>query len=106
MEYQNKRLQTISYLTVKILRDLQKTVVSVSQHVLYITTRAAARQEASKDIKSMLKKGSKERKDLYIALLQLTSRCLRNTVTDLRLPKKNSKTGQKCFSFRGAQPLC
>ena len=29
---------------------------------------------------------------------QLTSRCLRNTLTDLRLPKKNSKTGQKCFS--------
>ena len=26
-----------------------------------------------------------------------------NTLTDLRLPKKNSKTGQKCFSFRGAK---
>ena len=34
---------------------------------------------------------------------QLTSRYLRNTLTDLRLPKQNSKTGQKCFSFRGAK---
>ena len=28
---------------------------------------------------------------------------LRNTETDLRLPKKNSANGQKCFSFRGAK---
>ena len=31
------------------------------------------------------------------------SRNLRNTETDLRLPKKNSANGQKCFSFRGAK---
>ena len=30
-------------------------------------------------------------------------RNLRNTETDLRLPKKNSANGQKCFSFRGAK---
>ena len=40
--------------------------------------------------------------NLFTRASQLTSRCLRNTLTDLRLPKKNSKTGQKCFSFRGA----
>ena len=28
---------------------------------------------------------------------------LRSTETDLRLPKKNSANGQKCFSFRGAK---
>ena len=32
-----------------------------------------------------------------------SSRNLRNTGTDLRLPKKNSANGQKCFSFRGAK---
>ena len=31
------------------------------------------------------------------------SRSLRNTATDLRLPKKTSANGQKCFSFRGAK---
>ena len=31
------------------------------------------------------------------------SRSLRNTATDLRLPKKSSANGQKCFSFRGAK---
>ena len=41
--------------------------------------------------------------DLFTRASQLTSRYLRNTLTDLRLPKKNSKTGQKCFSFRGAK---
>ena len=34
---------------------------------------------------------------------QLTSRCLRNTLNDLRLPKKSLKTSFKCFSFRGAK---
>ena len=28
---------------------------------------------------------------------------LRNTATDLMLPKKTSANGQKCFSFRGAK---
>ena len=32
-----------------------------------------------------------------------SSRSLRNTETDLRLPKKRSANGQKCFSFRGAK---
>ena len=32
-----------------------------------------------------------------------SSRNLRNTETDLRLPKKNSANGQKCFSFRGVK---
>ena len=32
-----------------------------------------------------------------------SSRSLRNTETDLRLPKKRSAYGQKCFSFRGAK---
>ena len=32
-----------------------------------------------------------------------SSRILRNTETDLRLPKKRSANGQKCFSFRGAK---
>ena len=41
--------------------------------------------------------------NLFTRASQLISRCLRNTLTDLRLPKKNSKTGQKCFSFRGAK---
>ena len=34
---------------------------------------------------------------------KLNSRNLRNTSTDLRLQKKNSKNGQKCFSIRGAR---
>ena len=41
--------------------------------------------------------------NLFTKTSQLTSRNLRNTATDLRLPKKNSKDGQKCFSFRGAR---
>ena len=32
-----------------------------------------------------------------------SQRCLRNILTDLRVPKKSSKTGQKCFSFGGAK---
>ena len=32
-----------------------------------------------------------------------SSRNLRNTETDLRLPKKKSANGQQCFSFRGAK---
>ena len=41
--------------------------------------------------------------NLFTKISQPTSRKLRNTATDLRLPKKNSKNGQKCFSFRGAR---
>ena len=32
-----------------------------------------------------------------------SSRNLRNTNTDVRLPKKNTAKGQKAFSFRGAK---
>ena len=41
--------------------------------------------------------------NLFTKTSQVSSRNLRNTATDLRLPKKNSKNGQKCFSFRGAR---
>ena len=41
--------------------------------------------------------------DLFTKKSKLNSRNLRNTSTDLRLQKKNSKNGQKCFSFRGAR---
>ena len=41
--------------------------------------------------------------NLFTRASQLTSGCLRNTLTDLRLPKKSSKTGQKVFSFRSAK---
>ena len=41
--------------------------------------------------------------DLFTEKSKLNSRNLRNTSTDLRLQKKNSKNGQKCFSFRGAR---
>ena len=41
--------------------------------------------------------------NLFTRASQLTSRYLSNRLTDLRLPKKNSKTAQKCFSFRGAK---
>ena len=34
---------------------------------------------------------------------QCSTHSLRNTETDLRLPKKTSANGQKCFSFRGAR---
>ena len=34
---------------------------------------------------------------------QCSTRCLRNTETYLRVPKKTSVNGQKCFSFRGAK---
>ena len=40
---------------------------------------------------------------LFIRNSACSSRSLRNTETDLRLPKKRSANGQKCFSFRGAK---
>ena len=39
--------------------------------------------------------------NLFTRASQLTSRCLRSTLIDLRLLKKSSKTSQTCFSFRG-----
>ena len=41
--------------------------------------------------------------NLFTRMSQLPSVNLRNTTTDLKLPRKNSKSGQKCFSFRGAK---
>ena len=41
--------------------------------------------------------------DLFTRNSQSNSHILRNTATDLRLPKKRSSNGQKCFSFRGAK---
>ena len=41
--------------------------------------------------------------NLFIKNSTSSSRSLRNTETDLRLPKKKSANGQKCFSFRGAK---
>ena len=41
--------------------------------------------------------------NLFTKNSQCSSRNLRNTETDLRLPKKKSAIGQKCFSFRGAK---
>ena len=34
---------------------------------------------------------------------QCSTRCLRNTETDLRVPKKTTANGQKCFSLWGAK---
>ena len=41
--------------------------------------------------------------NLFIKNSECSSRSLRNTETDLRLPQKKSANGQKCFSFRGAK---
>ena len=41
--------------------------------------------------------------NLFTKSSACSSRNLRNTETDLKLPKKNSANGQKCFSFRGAK---
>ena len=41
--------------------------------------------------------------NLFIKSSELSSRNLRNAATDLWLPKKNSKNGQICFSFRSAR---
>ena len=37
----------------------------------------------------------------YTHVLDSTYYLIDNTTTDLRLPRRNSKSGQKCFSFRG-----
>ena len=39
----------------------------------------------------------------FTRMSQLLSMNLRTITTDLKLPRKNSKSGQKCFSFRGAK---
>ena len=41
--------------------------------------------------------------NLFTKTSQLTSRNLRNSATDLKIPKKKSTNGQRCFSFRGAK---
>ena len=42
-------------------------------------------------------------RNLFTRNSACNSRSLRNTATDLRLPKKTSANGQKCFSYRGAK---
>ena len=41
--------------------------------------------------------------NLFTKNSQCSSRNLCNTKTDLRLPKKKSANGQKCFSFHGTK---
>ena len=41
--------------------------------------------------------------DLFTKNLQIAPYNLRNTVTDLRLPKKKTMGDQKAFSYRGAK---
>ena len=41
--------------------------------------------------------------NLFTRNSTLSSRNLRNTKTDLKLPKKTTANGQKCFSYRGAK---
>ena len=58
--------------------------------------------------KTMVFKSLNELAPQYLSSLfkrnsQCSTRCLRNTETDLRVPKKTSANGQKCFSFRGAK---
>ena len=42
-------------------------------------------------------------RSLFTRNSQCSVHALRNTVTDLKLPRKNSANGQKCFSYRGAK---
>ena len=42
-------------------------------------------------------------RSLFMKNSQITSYRLRNTSTDLRLPKKSTENGKKSFSFRGAK---
>ena len=41
--------------------------------------------------------------NLFTRTSACSSRSLQNTKTDLRIPKKTSANGQKCFSYRGAK---
>ena len=65
-------------------------------------------QLISNESKTMVFKSLNDLAPQYLSSLfkrnsQCSTRCLRNTETDLRLPKKTSANGQKCFSFRGAK---
>ena len=65
-------------------------------------------QLISYESKTMVLKSLNELAPQYLSSLfkrnsQCSTRCLRNTETDLRVPKKTSANGQKCFSFRGAK---
>ena len=65
-------------------------------------------QLISNESKTMVFKSLNDLAPQYLSSLfkrnsQCSTRCLRNTETDLRLPKKTSGNGQKCFSFRCAK---
>ena len=65
-------------------------------------------QLISNESKTMVFKSLNDLAPQYLSSLfkrnsQCSTRCLRNTETDLRLPKKTSANGQKCFSFMGAK---
>ena len=65
-------------------------------------------QLISNESKTMVFKSLNELAPQYLGSLfkrnsQCSTRHLRNTETDLRVPKKTSANGQKCFSFRGAK---
>ena len=67
-------------------------------------------QLISNESKTVVFKSLNELAPQYLSSLfkrnsQCSTRCLRNTETDLRIPKKTSANGQKCFSFRGAKLL-
>ena len=67
-------------------------------------------QLISNESKTVVFKSLNELAPQYLSSLfkrnsQCSTRCLRNTETDLRVPKKTSANGQKCFSLRGAK-LC
>ena len=53
--------------------------------------------------KSLHELAPKYMRNMFSRASQPTTRCLSNALTDLRLPKKSSKTGQKCLYFRGAK---
>ena len=62
----------------------------------------------SEETKTMVFKSLHELAPEYLRCLftsnsQFASHNLRNTATDLKLPKKKSTNGQKCFSYRGAK---
>ena len=68
----------------------------------------AIEQLISNESKTMVFKSLNGLAPQYLSSLfkrnsQCSTRCLRNTETDLRVPKKTSANGQKCFSFRGAK---
>ena len=65
-------------------------------------------QLISYESKTMVFKSLNDLAPQYLSSLfernsQCSTRCLRNTETDLRVQMKTSANGQKCFSFRGAK---